>query len=534
MNRFASRTKLALAVVVALGISACNDTGETVPSTPFSKTTSGIITGFGSVFVNGVEYETDGTNFIVDGVAGDESLLKLGMVVTLKGTDDTDGTGDAVEIEFEDEVEGLVLTNNILSDGTLNVMGLIVRTNEDTIFESNIPDIVSLDGLVKNNIIEVSGFSAGDGTVWATRIEVKKAYHEDNEEIQVKGLIASLTDTTFMIGDLLVDYSAAELDDDLGNDGLMEGMRVKVESKMGLNESNVLIASEIELKSRNGKREHKYNDGDDKVELEGLVTALVSEGEIEINGAPVLLDVNTFFVHGDLQTLNVGFRVKVVGNINSEGSLVAEKLVYKPTGDLKLVGQISAPDNSTNTFSLLGKTVAIDNYTMVKDSKDDDDHLPVIYNFGVDDLVAGDWVEVKAYANANGDLTAIKMKRKDFKEDRKSKLVGAIDSIDLENSQLVVAGITIDYASLASFDFVVGDKVEIEGSFVEGVFIATELELEEDDNEYYISGAEGHEDDERGDRDRDGRDEDNSDESLDDNDTNSSDNIDDTLDTSLT
>ncbi|NNG13143.1 MAG: hypothetical protein HKM88_07835, partial [Halobacteria archaeon] len=71
-------------------------------------TAFGTITGFGSVFVNGIEFETSGSLFDVDdddtAVEGD---LGIGMVVTVIGDlNDDGGTGTADCIEYDDELEG--------------------------------------------------------------------------------------------------------------------------------------------------------------------------------------------------------------------------------------------------------------------------------------------------------------------------------------------------------------------------------------------------------------------------------------------
>lgn len=535
MKQSLLKTKLALAIVAAMGIAACNDAGDNattspINSAPISKTTSGVITGFGSVFINGVEYETDGTTFVVDGEEGDESLLKLGMVITLTGTDDNDGTGNAVKVEFEDEVEGIVIANNYAVDGTLNVMGLTIHTSDDTVFESNEVDILDLSMVAAGNVVEVSGYSSDDSSVLATRIEVKKAAHVDGDEIEVKGIISGLTDTTFYIGDMMIDYTTAVLDDDLSM-GLENGMLVDVESESGFDNS-ILLASEIELKSLTGKREHVYDDDDEKVEVEGLITSVTSATEIAVNGAPVILDANTFFIHGDAATALVGLKVKVVGMVNAEGNLVAEKVVYKPTGDIKLTGQITALDIASNSVQMFGRTITLDNYTMVKDNKNYNGQGPVKYNFGVDDLVVGDWLKIKAYENADGGLTAIKLMRKNYNDDHEVKLEGYVDAIDPLTYQLTLSGITIDYSTLPNFSAQVGDKVEVKGELLNGVFTLTELELEDDEDEYYVGGKDGYEDDERDDDSRSDDDDEHSDEdeSDDDDDDDEDDDVEDSDD----
>ena len=77
--------------------------------------TSGTITGFGSVFVNGVEFETDGSSFDVDDNIGtDQDVLGLGMVVTITGSINPDGvTWTALSILYDDEVEGPIAADPV-------------------------------------------------------------------------------------------------------------------------------------------------------------------------------------------------------------------------------------------------------------------------------------------------------------------------------------------------------------------------------------------------------------------------------------
>jgi len=64
------------------------------------KTISGTITGFGSIFVNGVEYDVDNASFNInnDNSPGlGQADLRIGMVVILTGSDDgTVGTATQV------------------------------------------------------------------------------------------------------------------------------------------------------------------------------------------------------------------------------------------------------------------------------------------------------------------------------------------------------------------------------------------------------------------------------------------------------
>ena len=498
MKPFIKKTALALAVASTLGLSACNnDKQTTISVAPVTKTTSGVITGFGSVFINGVEYETDDAVFVVDGVEGGEELLKLGMVVSLDGSANADGTGNALSIEFDDDVEGVVISTDIAMDGTgtLNIMGVTVNIDEDTVFESKDATITTLSDVVAGNIIEVSGYSSGDGNVWATRVEVKSAVKEEGKEMEVKGTISLLDEIakTFVLGSITVDYSGAELEDDFT---IADDLFVEVKSEDGLDANGALLASKIELED-GGKKSLDHDDDNDEVELEGVITRLISDAEIEVNGHTVLLSATTKYVHGSAAIAAVGMKIKVKGDVDADGKLLAEKVIFKPSGDLKLAGRISATDVASNTVTVFGVAITLSNSTMVKDDRDEDDlgadSANIKYKFGVDDLAVGDWIKVKAYTNSDGGLTATKMERKTEDADKEGKLVGKL-VLAAGTTDYYIAGIKVDLTGFSDITLADGDKVELEGTFENGVFTALEWEAKEED-EYYVGGKDADEDD---------------------------------------
>jgi hypothetical protein len=69
----------------------------------------GPITGFGSVIVNGVTYDTSSTTFTKDGQSATQDDFSVGQVVLVKGSIDDDGTNATADtVEFDDVVEGPV------------------------------------------------------------------------------------------------------------------------------------------------------------------------------------------------------------------------------------------------------------------------------------------------------------------------------------------------------------------------------------------------------------------------------------------
>ena len=115
--------KTAIVASIAL-FTACSSGGG--GDTTGTSTTSGVITGFGSVYINGVEYETDNASITIDGSQSAETNLGVGEVCALQGSVNVDGvTGTASAIICTDELEGYVLDVSSLTNGigTMNVMG---------------------------------------------------------------------------------------------------------------------------------------------------------------------------------------------------------------------------------------------------------------------------------------------------------------------------------------------------------------------------------------------------------------------------
>ena len=463
------KSLVSLAVIGALGLSACGggSGSGSGSATTSGNLSSGVITGFGSVFVNGVEYDTSGASIMVNGIPANESDLAVGMVVNLRGTANANGTtGSALSIDYRDDLEGIVQQNNFTASSTLTVMGLTVRVDSTTVFESTLPAVTGFDSIQVGNIVEISGNRLDNNTIQATRVEVKKA-SQNGDEIEVKGTISMLTATTFKIGTLTVDYSAAA---SLPGIALSDGLFVEVKSIQGIDSvSGNLIASGIKLES-NGKSGIEGNDGEE-VELSGPIGTNPSSTGFSLNGTPVLITTDTTFKHGTVSGIAEGVQVEVEGALNNNGELLADKISFHEATETEAQATINAVDSTAGTLTLMGLTVKVNTSTLFKDNGSN----PVRF-FGLDDLVAGvDRVELSFYKDdVTGDLVAVKLKREDGSSDQ---LNGTVES--LGSGTITVAGVSVDISALSTSPLL-GDKVEIKGSYdsTGGQLIATSLKID--------------------------------------------------------
>ena len=253
--------KNTLALAIALLLGACGGGGDSGSSTPAPAATGGgnvsgiqgsgialgSITGFGSIFVNGIEWRTTSAQFTIDGQSGGrEDQLRIGKVVTVRGTLDSSGTaGSATTVDYSDSLEGPVSARN-LAAGTLTVLGQTVRITGVTRFDDNITPR-SLEGIAVGDRVEVSGFTDATGAIVASYVEKKVS----TAAFEITGAVSNLNtgSSTFSINALTVDYSAATI----SNGTLSAGALVEVKGATLLG-NGALRATSVELKTGLGAR----------------------------------------------------------------------------------------------------------------------------------------------------------------------------------------------------------------------------------------------------------------------------------------
>jgi hypothetical protein len=375
-----NRKQLVVALMAAWGAIGLVGCGGGGGSTQTGQTTSGVVTGFGSVYINGVEYDVAG-GVSLDGVAGSEGSLQVGMVVTGNCTLNPGGTtGTCSSLSYADVVEGYVLSENISNGtGTLNVMGMSINVDANTLFESNDPAVASIDAIPANAIVEVSGYSDGNGNVYATRIEIKDP--SASHDLELKGVVSSLAAATFTIGSLVVDYSGASA----VPTGLADGLYVEVKfASAPVCSAGIctLAATSVEVED-DGDISIDGSEGDD-LEQEGVVNAVAQDGSsITVNGQLMGITANSqFHDNTSLADYPVGTYVEVEAEFVNGAWVVKEIQVEDSHSGThqEVTGLIEAAvvgmDGTSVTSITVGSAVyGIDNNTVMHDSSSSHAHF---------------------------------------------------------------------------------------------------------------------------------------------------------------
>ncbi len=467
----------------------------------------GVITGFGSVYVNGIRFKTNENTVVsIDGeVTALESQLSVGMLVTISGNVDAGGvTGNASSIVFEDNVEGFVIDNSLSTGGVLNVMGQVIIPDNDTIFQSDVVGVNDVLDIVPNHIVEVSGYSNGDGIIYATRIVVKSDNFQSGE-INVKGTVVSLSSASFTIGgdtaSMIVNYTNDVLEGfSLGE--LKVGDFVSVKSQSGFDLNNALTATEVMLKEND--RLSDLIEVDKEIEFEGVVSQFNSAtNTFLLNAESILLTENTVFKDSMLIDLKDRSRIKIHGVLNSSGIIVATSVNVKPVSKTYYEGVVTRVDVANGIVELLGVTVYLNSLTRLQDDRENDADVSPAYDkqkFNLSDLKTGDTIEVSVFTSTFeptfGRLFASKLERKDTKMAVPSpdglggierKIEGVISGYTGSNT-LMVSGVMVDIQTAIMNDLINGVLangvvVEIQGIKTAGGWFAIEIEVKQPENE---------------------------------------------------
>jgi len=253
-NGLSKAIKLVLVGTLAGGLAACGggcsgSSGSVGASGNAEGTSVGAVTGFGSVYVNGTRFATDGSVSSDDGIER-EGQLEKGMVLKIKGDWDERGQGQADAVFYDDTLRGPLVAatwDATASTGQLELLGQLVVLNNQTVFRGATP--VELAAAPANYRVRVSGWRLDDGSFRASFVGARLlgSDFDDVNEAELEGVVQNLDAQlqTFTINGFTVDYTSAVADDDFSLDQLESGLAVEVEGQLNA-DGDVLLAEEID------------------------------------------------------------------------------------------------------------------------------------------------------------------------------------------------------------------------------------------------------------------------------------------------
>ena len=472
---------LLLTVLIGL-LTACGGGGGGAQSSQ-PVVAKGVITNLGSIWVNGVEYETpEGGSYSNDNSTSTTASYEVGQVVSLRGRRNDDGvSGTADEVEYEAEIEGAAAADNVINGVTI-----VITDN------TNVTATLSVSRVLDVGIrYEVSGFWLDENTtIEATFI---KEDDDGDDEDEIKGLVKAADTTSITVHGIIYLFDNSSLSFTVGN-----FVEVHFDPSTFTPTPDTYTATNVELED-----DFFDNLGEgQEVEIEGpvsipsnLSTACPNGGDFLIGDRCIDWDTNTEWSDGlDSEAdLLSGIRVEAEGHVNAVDVLVAEEI----KGRGNRVRALSIPiDTGAGNFDLFGGAIQVTTSSATE-----------LDGIALSTLLAGSGVEVRGIRTGPTSMLATRIDAEDAPVDR-NELRAEVDlnGVDstVSSETVTVMGLTVDVngstqleiedvlhtGTLTSFlDMIDDNDIVVDGPrdivdlrFDIGSLIADQIEIELEDD----------------------------------------------------
>ena len=420
-------------ILLLIFLSACNSSSLQVSDgLGGTGVTMGRVTAFGSIYVNGIKFNTDNATFMRNGIRFEnQDDFNTGEIVKIIGIrDENRKTGIATEVVFSNILEGTVTA--IASKNIIEIMGQKITTDKLTVFHG----FELLSDLALNNQVEVSGFVTKTGII-ATSIKLISEQFIAGANLKLEGYISdlNLSAQTFKLNQLKIDYSLAEFKQ-MTLAELKEGLYLIINTQQEI-QNNTLQASSIAPFNETLEAGVYY-------EIEGYVTEpdALSNFAINLDIAPPASSEASF----DSNVANgliMNSHIIIRGTVNQKNILEAKEVkildnnlgnngLNNSHSDITLEANIESIDVINSRIVLLDKSITINNFTLFSD-----DTQQSVTTLNLQQFVVGETVLIIAHY-ADGKLIA----------DRLSKIAstgsvlfsGLIDQVNPEAQTLSVFG----------------------------------------------------------------------------------------------
>lgn len=450
-------------------LSSCGSSGgDTTAGIGGTGITQGEITAFGSIFVNGIEFDTDNSAFEVDGnnTTASQANLAVGMIVTIRGDVDVSGiSGTAASVEYDDKIEGPVLTITPTGDGqkSLSIFNKTVVVGEiSTRFDNT-----SFADIKVNDIVEISGFDTSATDINATFVKKTGVFPVDNQ-IELKGTITDFSGSIFKIAGININFDTQTVID-VPNGTLSDGLFVEVKGELQTLTS--VLAREIELEDGD------FENGE-AVSLQGVISLFNSMDNFFVSGQ--IVDASGANLLPATAILANGVNIEVEGSIVN-GVLVANEVELRE-GSAKIKAFVTAVDlvNSRIEFQFPPTPGSI--FVTTNLQTQFEDAAPDVTNFSLSQLMPNEYVKIEGIENGS-EIIASQVKRLNSAGED-TVIQGSVTDFTA-NTGITILGLNFaingsesyEPANLAS-TIETGDIVELEDSNpANGIIDKIELEI---------------------------------------------------------
>ena len=404
----------ALSSMLALALAACGGGGSSSPgssdptSGPTGVTTSsssGAITAFGSVFVDGHEYATGGAQVVDDDTGASERVadLEVGQVVDVDPASNSTASAPIARLLH---VHPLVRGNVDAWDGvadTLTVMGQVVSLDSATLFSDHracvsaaadactpIADASGLTltstGSTAGSYVSIDGYLFGGASGAANVVATLVSVHDlptgtGGAFYKVEGVVSAIASTagstSLTIGNLQIDLSGAICRSAIGKNtscagAFAAGDVVSVFATAAPTLPATTLVATFALK----RSRLPVQTAGASVEFDGAVSSFTAaSGSTAASFVVRGVDVDTSGLAAVTSLPAEGDLVSVVGTLSSDGLSVAATAIrilraarsvsYAFSGDETAVAAGSAAD--TYTLTVLGVPIVVSSQTRLSD-----------------------------------------------------------------------------------------------------------------------------------------------------------------------
>jgi hypothetical protein len=413
---------------------------------------SGVITAFGSVFVNGTEFAVDGSTTVVDGDADDApataDALRVGMTVDVDASD-----RDARQLRFTSAVRGEVDAVNT-TQSTLTVLGQTVVVSSGTSFAgtktvgSTTTVVTGLSNISVGDYVIVYGFalctsstSTSSCTGGTTHILASLVFEPTSKGIYATTGYAENVPTgggSFTVNGLTVDYTTTGTSPTMCTPSpcsITAGNYIQVRSPMAPTVSGTTLTLAAT-----------------RIKAATAAPVLVSGETASIEGPVNQLNTtaNTFSVRGimvdgsalasTVATLSANQIVEVTGTVNANGSIKATAITAERHATFTLVAPLTADVASADTLTVLGKTFTANSTTRFIDLS----HNVQPFNLSnfTTVLSIGDQLEVSGYLTSTG-LVATRVVRLPTPTTAFVAVQGVVSADSASTNTLTIGGVVV-------------------------------------------------------------------------------------------